>query len=288
MHARFRWAEMVDPPADGANRPIYELSNYIVLSRILHYVPYLSPIHPGRVITTFIGISAVVEALTANGAAQAANSNHSASAISIGHALLKAALILQLFVLILFISVAARFQYNCAGAGFLNKGTESRSKLMGLLITLYISSALILCRTVYRTAEYFEAAKIVVPADGVGFDPNSISPIIRYEWFFWVFEASLMLVNSFLINVRHPGKYLPRSNKIYLGMDGVEKEGKEFKDARNWFAKAFDPFDIAGLVNGRGKEKWWEDDMPVDVESLPASQKPHLLTRGDMCSSHWG
>ena len=50
-------------------RPLYELSNYFMLSRILYYVPYHSPLHPGRVLTTFGAISMVVEALNGNGAA---------------------------------------------------------------------------------------------------------------------------------------------------------------------------------------------------------------------------
>lgn len=38
----------------------------------------------------------------------------------------------------------------------------------------------------------------------------------RYEWFFNVFEATLMLCNSWLWSVRHPRKYLPRSTRVCL------------------------------------------------------------------------
>jgi len=40
--------------------PVYEGANYFLLGRILYYVPYHSPIHPGRVVTTFVGIDAVI------------------------------------------------------------------------------------------------------------------------------------------------------------------------------------------------------------------------------------
>jgi len=54
-------------------RPVYSLTNYMLLGRTLYYVPYLSMIHPGRVISTFVGLDGVVEALTGNGAAKIAN-----------------------------------------------------------------------------------------------------------------------------------------------------------------------------------------------------------------------
>ena len=50
-------------------RPLFELANYYMLGRILYFVPYCSPIHPGRVLTTFAAISIVVEALNGNGSA---------------------------------------------------------------------------------------------------------------------------------------------------------------------------------------------------------------------------
>jgi len=42
-------------------RPLYELGNYYILGRILYYVPQHSPMHPGRVLTTFAAISGIVE-----------------------------------------------------------------------------------------------------------------------------------------------------------------------------------------------------------------------------------
>jgi hypothetical protein len=87
----------------------------------------------------------------------------------------------------------------------------------------------------------------------------SISPIIRYEWFFYVFEVTLMFTNTIMLNVRHPGKYLPRNITTYLGEDGVEKEGCKFKDRRSVVVQILDPFDIWGLLKGNDKkDRWWE------------------------------
>src|SRR3954453_4766899 len=113
-------------------RPLYELSNYFVLSRILYYVPYHSPIHPGRVLTTFGAISSVVEALNANGAAYMANSSLGEGKRKIGRALLKSALVLQLAILGCFVILAASFHRKCKKANLLPKN------LSAVLQTLYI------------------------------------------------------------------------------------------------------------------------------------------------------
>lgn len=235
------------------DRPIYELANYIILGRILYYVPYHSPIHPGRVITTFGAISAVVESLNANGASYSSNANLPESKRELGRDLIKAALIIQLGVISSFILLAVCFHRRCHRANLLPRNLED------VLYTLYGSTALIVVRTIYRTVEYFSIIDIHIRS---GFNPMSISPIVRYEWFFWIFEALLMVANSALLNVRHPARYLPRNNKIYLAEDGVtEIEGPGYKDKRNFFVTFLDPFDFVGLFKGRDKHKYWETQL---------------------------
>ncbi|KAF5702412.1 Rtm1p-like protein [Fusarium globosum] len=232
--------------------PLLELQNYRILGRILYYVPYNSPIHPGRVLTTFGFISGIVEALNGWGASYSANQSLTNSEIEIGHALIKTSLLLQIVVAILFITLAVTFHRRCVVAGITNE------RLNKPLWTLYTSMTLILARTIYRIVEYFSVAELRY---GPGFDPATISPIVRYEWFFYVFEAALMLCNLVMFNVRHPRRYLPKNNKIYLCPDGVtEIEGPGYKDPRKLWQTLIDPFDIQGLVTGRGREtdKFWE------------------------------
>ncbi|KAK0713790.1 hypothetical protein B0T26DRAFT_742296 [Lasiosphaeria miniovina] len=232
--------------------PILELANYNILGRILYYVPYHSPIHPGRVITTFAFISSIVEALNGNGAAYSANQSLPQSKQDIGRALLKAALLIQIVVIALFLLLAAVFHRRCVRAGI-----ES-DKLRNSLYTLYASTALLTARTIYRIVEYWSVANLHF---GPGFDPMSISPIIRYERYFYVFEASLMLINHWMMNLRHPRKYLPKSTKTYLAKDGQEVTGPGYKDPRHFLATVVDPFDLIGLIKGRGKETpFWEQD----------------------------
>ena len=252
------------------SRPVYELANYIILGRILYYVPYHSPIHPGRVITTFGAISAVVEALNSNGASYSSNATLSESKQNMGRSLLKAALIIQLFMMLSFVLLATYFHRSCYRAKLLPKN------LKAVLYTLYCSSILIAVRTIYRTVEYFSISQVRVRP---GFDPMSISPIVRYEWFFWVFEALLMIINSALLNVRHPARYLPRNNKIYLAQDGVtEIEGPGFEDKRMFLWTILDPFDIVGCVRGRNKAtRYWEEQQEMGIPAVDSKNNAKMV-----------
>ncbi|TKA77324.1 hypothetical protein B0A49_02118 [Cryomyces minteri] len=231
--------------------PIYELANYFVLGRILYYVPYHSPLHPGRVLTTFSAISAIVEVLNGQGASRVANTHSPPHYQDVGHGLLKAALLLQLAIIGVFVVLAGYFHRRCKKGGVLKRN------LKAVLLTLYGSCALITVRTIYRTVEYFQVASIDLAS---GSTHSRISPVVRYEWFFWVFEAVPMLSNTFLLNARHPAMCLPQNTKMYLSDDGVsEVEGPGYEDKRPFWVTFVDPFDLVGLVKGRdGKEKYWE------------------------------
>ncbi|KIY50954.1 hypothetical protein FISHEDRAFT_71257 [Fistulina hepatica ATCC 64428] len=259
--------------------PVYEGANYFLLGRILYYVPYNAPLHPGRVVSTFIGLDAVTAALTGAGAGRVANSSLSQRQINLGKHLIEAALILQICAMALYISVAAHFHHNCIKDGSINRN------LRMVLRTLYTSCTLISIRTIYRTVEYFSAASInVYDITNI----NQISPVLRHEWFFWVFEATVMLLNSTLLNVFNPSRYLPRNNKIYLARDGVtEIEGPGYKDDRPFLLTVVDPFDVVGIITGRHshKDQFW--DLPTALSELPAttSDKPAAITPEKLATS---
>jgi len=236
-----------------------ELANYNVLGRILYFTPQYSPIHPGRVITTFAAISGIVEALNGNGASLSANPSLPRWKQDIGRALLKASLLIQVFVVLAFVALALVFHRRVHRAGLRN------ARITNALATLYVSTAVLLVRTLYRVVEYFSVADLHYDTTGgARFDPNTLSPLIRYEWFFYVFEASLMLVNMVLMNVRHPRRYLPQSTKVYLADDGVtEIVGPGYKEDRNFFVTVLDPFDLYGLIKGKDAgTRFWETQGP--------------------------
>ncbi|KAJ5609227.1 RTA-like protein [Penicillium herquei] len=235
-----------------AGPPVYEGANYFILGRILYYIPYHSPIHPGRVFSTFIAVGVIIEVITANGAVQLASANSTKQQQNVGKALLKAALILQLILMAAFVALATRFHFNC------RKGSVLNHKIKRCLIVLYISCMLITVRTIYRTVEYFTAASLHTYSD-----IQQISPVLKQEWFFWFFEVVFMYSNTTMLNIFHPMHKLPRSNKIYLAQDGVtEIEGPGYDDPRHWIQTFIDPFDMYGLIKRRGKQHvYWEADQ---------------------------
>ncbi|KAJ9305996.1 hypothetical protein DTO217A2_4468 [Paecilomyces variotii] len=227
------------------NPPLLELANYHVLGRTLHYVPYFSPLDPGRVLTIFGTLSAVVEGLNGTGVSLLANKGATQSNQNIGRALTMVALAMQLVVIAIFSVLAGIFHWRCIRANLHTKITPS-------LITLYMSTSLIFIRCIYRVVE--ESGSTTPKGD----DLMTLSPILRYEWFFYVFEATVMLLNSFLWNVRHPRHYLPESSLVYLARDGTtELVGRSWTDNRPWIIAHFDPF---GIFVRKEKEKrpFWE------------------------------
>ncbi|EJT98598.1 RTA1 domain protein [Dacryopinax primogenitus] len=233
--------------------PIYEAANFFTLGRILYYVPYHSPIHPGRVVITFGVLQAVVEALNGNGGSRVANSSASPQEQNVGKAILKAALILQLACMGAFALLAGVFERRCYKAGLLPKN------LRNVLRVLYVSCILITTRTVYRTVEYFEDATISYT------DPTSFPDVLKHEWYFWVFEATLMCLNTWMLNIFHPSRFLPHNLKVYLAPDGVtEIEGQGFQDKRNFFITILDPFDIYGLIKGRHRNATVWEEQPKE------------------------
>ncbi|KAJ4290082.1 hypothetical protein N0V88_006588 [Collariella sp. IMI 366227] len=227
--------------------PILELANYHILGRTLYYIPYFSPIHPGRVLTTLGSLSAVVEVLNALGVAYLAIRTEDNKRYNLGHNLMRASLALQLGVIILFYALAAVFHHRCARSGVLHH------RVRAVLVTLYASMGLILARTVYRAVEHFGLER---PPVGGAVDLMGFSPVLRYEWFFWVFEAALMLVNAVMWNVRHPRRYLPQSYKMYLAQDGkTELKGPGWGDKRKLVMTVLDPFGMLAMCeNGRRGE----------------------------------
>lgn len=141
----------------------------------------------------------------------------------------------------MFISLAVIFHTR------LVKAEMMTAKLRTVVTLLYASSALILIRNIYRCIEVWQGY--------TGY-------LQKHEAFFYVFDAGLMLVNSIMLNVWHPARYLPSSHKVYLARDGgTEVEGPGWVDARPWWGSALDPFDLAGLIKGKDKKTaFWENE----------------------------
>ncbi|KAJ4314569.1 hypothetical protein N0V94_006396 [Neodidymelliopsis sp. IMI 364377] len=240
--------------------PVYALINYFILSRILYYMPYLSPMHPGRVATTFIGLDGVCEILIGNGAWRMANSSLTNKQRQVGANMVMASLSLQAALFAGFGLLAALFHRRALKARVLN------NELKSVLYVMYTSAGIVTVRCVYRLVEYI-----------LGWE----SAIYQNEVYFWIFEAVIMFANTALLNVFHPGKRLPQSNGIFLAKDGVtERQGPGWDDDRPWPVTIIDPLDIWGLLRGKDKEtKFWDmnDEELERCRLKKASNKRSVL-----------
>lgn len=161
---------------------------------------------------------ALVEVLNSLGVSLSANPTSSHSTQQLGSRLTIAALAIQLSVIVIFVILTAIFHRRCI------KANVRANAVSTLLIILYLSMSLILIRCMYRLVEHLGSTTVRLD------NPESLvalSPILRYEWYFYIFEASLMLINSVIWNIWNPGRYLPTNSHVYLAQDGkTELEGK--------------------------------------------------------------
>lgn len=213
------------------NSPLLELANYHLLGRLLSYLPSFSPLPPHRVLKTFGGLMALVEALNAVGVALSANPSGRPSSQALGKNLTIAAVAIQVGVIAVFLGMAGVFHWRCARAkanGFGN--VEGMRRVGTMLAVLYASMGLIFVRCVYRLVEHAGNTKIEL--DDVE-AMRGLSPLLRYEAYFYVFEAGLMLLNSWVWNIWHPGRFLPVDGRVYLDREGNEVRGeREEEDGR--------------------------------------------------------
>lgn len=200
---------------------------------------------------------ALVEALNALGVAFASNTSGSHSQQETGGHLTIAALAIQLIVIFSFVVMAAIFHRRCLKAQIHNKAISTP------LNVLYLSMFLILIRCIYRLVEH--SGNTAVQLD----NPESLanlSPLLRYEWFFYVFEATIMLINSAIWNIWNPGRYLPRNYHVHLAEDGrTEIQGEDYPDDRPLLAKAAHTLTFGILFRRKEKSHTFEElnDYPV-------------------------
>lgn len=170
----------------------------------------------------------LVETLNAVGVALSANPSASPSQQKLSSNLLIAVLVIQLGVIATFFCMAAIFHMRCTKAAVQAKAVRT------MLTTLYMSMTLIFIRCIYRLVEHTGNTKIdITDIEAL----KSLSPLLRYEVFFYIFEATLMFLNSAIWNVWNPGRFLPRSPHTYLAQDGTEATVEVIPDSRSLLSK---------------------------------------------------
>jgi hypothetical protein len=209
-------------------------------------VPYFALMHPNRMFVTFASLTFIIELLTATGLAFLSNRSLPDRSLERGDSMAKASLFVQIVVFGLFCILAGLFHRVCY------TGSINSPRVLRPLFALYASFLLILARTIYRLVERFATPLGPYPAD-----LSELSPAVRYEWYFYVFDASLMLLNSVLWNIWHPRRYLPENPARYLAQDGkTEVKGPGWKDTRSLTETFMDPFAALTARSGHQRPFW--------------------------------
>lgn len=251
--------------------PLYAAAEYFILGRLMAYLPYHAPLHPGRVVSTFAMLSVVVEALTANGAANSAGSGRTPEQVKAGLTCLKAALILQCVIEIGFFSLVALVEHRCRKSGNFPR------RIRPVFYVLYTTSLMVLVRCIVRAIEGFEMSACSTNGND---DEHYCGAVSTHEAFLWVFEIANITLFVIALAVFHPGKYLPRSSKIFLDpKDGTtERLGPGFSkgaDKRPLLATILDPFNLWSMVTNRKQEqdRFWLNDYPAFNGEMGADEE---------------
>lgn len=206
--------------------PLLELANYHILGRLLGYIPRLSPLRPHLVLRVFGSIMLIIETLNSLGVSLSANPSSKKTTQDLGKGITLAALTMQIAVIFSFAVLATSFHRRVVSSGL------NVEPLIWTIWTLYSSMMLIFMRCIYRLVEHLGNTHIDLDDTVV---LSKLSPILRYETYFYVFEAVLMLVNVVIWNLWNPGKTFARN--IYLCSDGFTEMVYEDTSERKWWLR---------------------------------------------------
>lgn len=235
---------------------LYAASESFLLGRLMAFLPYHAPIHPGRVLSTFIFFSVVVEALMGAGAGIASGATHDQSTRDTGYALVCAGLILQGVLELAFISLTAYIHRRATVSG------HASARIHTLCAILYLTSSQMIVRCVVRAVGAFEEKDCAPGTYYCGY-------VNTQEWVEWVFEVGNITLVVAILAALPPRRFLPSNEHIFLDLydKTTMRLGPGFStpENRGFAMSVVDPFDLVGILSGRGQrvEKFWEREWPV-------------------------
>lgn len=127
-----------------------------------------------------------------------------ASTAANGEKIIKIGLIIQIIFLALFLVTSVSFHIRLSRNGSAYAAQVPWRKHQ---IALYITSALVFVRSIFRFIEY---------------DLGSSGPLLQHEYWSYIFDACLMIIAMFVFNVVYPGEIGKLLQDRKKGDDGME------------------------------------------------------------------
>lgn len=200
----------------------------------------------------------------------------------------------------MYISLVILLERRCRRAQALPK------QIRPVFLVLYITSSMVIVRCIVRAIEAFEMADCPWGDQQCGY-------VTAHKWVFFIFECANITLFVVLLAIFHPGRYLPRSSRIFLDpLDGkTERVGPGFAKAnsRNWLATVVDPFvsfsktssdvtshgranmvqNLTAIATGKGMRynKFWESHQPIYTGGKVEDEE-HLTTATELTSIESG
>jgi len=169
---------------------------YIILGWLINYLgPQYSPLRPRTYLILFVTgdvISLVIQA-AGGGMASAADTLDGANK---GADVMLAGIVFQLIIMLAFFTVYFLFLSKLR-KGLSRAGIKSDRKPMILLYGIFAVMFFIFIRSVYRVAELSHGWN---------------SSIIHNQGLFNALDGAMMIVAVYLLNIFHPGQWLPKGN----------------------------------------------------------------------------
>ena len=182
-----------------SHRPLLLLSNYHVLIQVIQRAAHLSPLRPNFILALAVVLVAATGPLINLSLSTTIPDIFPASQTPFGQTLLKISIGLQVLLLLFLICISGIFYSRLCRAGLRTR------ELRTVFIMLYASMNLLVLRTDFRLVEiYATSAKTA-----------HTSSVVRHEWLFYIFEASMLLANELVCGFWHPGQYLSERDECY-------------------------------------------------------------------------
>lgn len=181
--------------------------NYMMVGRAMSYLgKEWSPISHTLITKIFV-VGDVISILSQAAGASFLDSDR-LDTIRIGFYILIAALVFQVVMFTVFVVFTVVFDRRSRkGLG------AARDPIQPLFTAFYISAAMVILRSIYRTFEFAT----------VKFTPTSASGYtLNHEWLLYVFDASPITISAITLSIVHAGRFLPR--KKGLRIDGTVEE----------------------------------------------------------------
>ncbi|KAF3921103.1 hypothetical protein AA313_de0208807 [Arthrobotrys entomopaga] len=175
----------------------------------------------------------------------------SAKTQNIGFDVYKGGIGFQLFWIVVFSVLAWRFRMRAVMEEVRGVGVRRETNWRHLLVVLYITLGMIMIRIIYRLVEF---------SGGIN------STLTRHEAFFYVLEATPMVLACITWNVFHPGRYLVGPESEFPKL--TRKEKKALK-AEKKAAKAEKKRE---KTEERARNKQWKMENKMMVRSERTSE----------------